>query len=476
VFANTTTYERLHSISDVLSAVLDVGLQIELFHEFDVTPAPTPWLQRGPDGLYHFGGGQLAAGQIDPPRSVVGDDALGSPAVGRCMTMVLLAGTAITVGACSSSSGGGKPIPTAPSTTTISSTTATASTASTTTAGSARPAINHVFVIMLENKSYAETWGPTSPATYLNATLVPKGELLTNYYGVGHASLDNYIAQVSGQAPNPSTQADCATYTPFVATGTGADGQLLGKGCVFPSSVITIADQLTAGGKTWKAYEEDIGNSATDAKTCRHPALGSADHTLFARLGDEYATRHDPFVYFDSIINSPACATEVVGLDQLTADLASAATTPNLSYITPNLCHDGHDAPCVDGEPGGLVSSDRFLSEWVPRILASPAFTGGGMLVVTFDEAELAGGHEDASACCQTPADPNAAQPGLSGPGGGRVGALVVSAATKAGTVDATAYNHYGLLCSVEDVFGLSHLGFAGAPGTPCFGDDIYNG
>jgi phosphatidylinositol-3-phosphatase len=343
-------------------------------------------------------------------------------------------------------------------------------------AKSVRPTIDHVFVIMLENKSYAETWGPSSPATYLNGTLVPKGNLVTNYYGVGHASLDNYVAQISGQAPNPSTQSDCTTYTPFVATGTGAYGQLLGKGCAYPSSVMTVADQLLAAGKTWKAYEEDIGNSATEPKTCRHPALGSADDTLAARKGDEYATRHDPFVYFHTIIDSPSCATEVVGLDQLTTDLATAATTPNFTYITPNLCHDGHDAPCVDGQPGGLVSSDQFLSEWVPRILASPAFATGGMLVVTFDEAELAGAKGDSSACCNTPPDPNAAQPGLSGPGGGRVGALVVSVATKAGTTDATAYNHYGLLCSIEDVFGLAHLGFAGAPGTPCFGSDVYNG
>jgi hypothetical protein len=333
-----------------------------------------------------------------------------------------------------------------------------------------------VFIIMLENKSYQETWGPSSVATYLNGTLRAKGELLTNYYGVGHASLDNYIAQISGQAPNPSTQGDCTTYVPFVATGTGADGQLLGKGCVFPAAVKTIADQLTSAGKTWKAYEEDIGNSSTDPKTCRHPALGSPDRTLIARKGDQYATRHDPFVYFDSIIGSPRCATEVVGLDQLTTDLGSVATTPSLSYITPNLCHDGHDSPCVDGEPGGLVSSDQFLSEWVPKIMASPAFTADGMLIVTFDEAELTGAEKDTSACCHTPPDPNTAEPGLSGPGGGRVGALVVSAATKAGTTDTTPYNHYGLLCSVEDVFGLAHLGFAGAPGVPCFGDDVYNG
>lgn len=53
-FSHTATYERLHALSDVMSAVLGAGLSIELFHEFDVTPAPTPWLERGDDGLWRF--------------------------------------------------------------------------------------------------------------------------------------------------------------------------------------------------------------------------------------------------------------------------------------------------------------------------------------------------------------------------------------------------------------------------------------
>jgi SAM-dependent methyltransferase len=56
---HTASFERLHSISDLLSAVLSAGLRIELFHEFDVTPAPTPWLERGDDGLYRFPPGSL---------------------------------------------------------------------------------------------------------------------------------------------------------------------------------------------------------------------------------------------------------------------------------------------------------------------------------------------------------------------------------------------------------------------------------
>ena len=328
-----------------------------------------------------------------------------------------------------------------------------------------------MFVINLENKGFEETWGAASPATFLNQTLRPKGQLLTQYYGIGHFSLDNYIAQISGQAPNPDTQADCTTFSDFVSTGKGDLGQELGKGCVYPKDVKTIADQLTADGKTWRSYQEDIGNSATEPKTCRHPAIGAGDTTLAARTGDMYATRHNPFMYFHSIIDDQAsCDANVVGLDALTTDLASEASTPNLAYITPNLCHDGHDAPCADGQPGGLVSSDKLLSDVVPGILASPAFAKDALLVITFDEAEIG----DSEACCATPPSPNAPKPGGNGPGGGRVGALLISSHVAPGTQNDTPYNHYSLLCSIEDLFGYDHLGFAGAPGLKCFGDDVY--
>jgi phosphatidylinositol-3-phosphatase len=383
--------------------------------------------------------------------------------------IALVIAVVLVLGACSSSS----------SSTSKSKSTTTSAASGTTAAGSAASAavtgIGHVFVINLENKGFDETFGANSPATYLNKTLRPQGQLLTQYFAIGHASLDNYIAQISGQAPNKTTQADCVLYIDFTQHGTGQYGQALGQGCVYPSSVKTIADQLDAAHKTWKGYMEDMGNSSTEPKTCRHPAVGSHDTSFSARPGDQYATRHNPFVYFHSLIDSPTCAANDVPLDRLTTDLASESTTPNLAYITPNLCNDGHDAPCVDGQPGGLVSSDRFLAAWVPKILASPAYKHDGVLIVTFDEAELTGPEADASGCCNTPPSPNAPSPGGSGPGGGRVGAVVVSAKTTPGSTNATPYNHYALLCTMENVFGLDHLGFAGAPGLQCFGKDVFN-
>jgi hypothetical protein len=322
-----------------------------------------------------------------------------------------------------------------------------------------------VFVINLENEDYESTWSPVSPAHYLNHTLVPKGKLLTQYFAIGHASLDNYIAEISGQSPNPSTQGDCTTYTEFVAKGTGRYGQALGSGCAYPRAVPTIAGQLSAAGKTWRAYMEDMGTP------CRHPAIGAADHTISPTAGDMYATRHNPFVYFHSITDSPVCAANVVDLSRLDGDLQSIATTPNFAFITPNVCHDGHDQPCVDGEPGGLVSADRFLAGQVPKILDSPAFKADGLLIITVDEAKIT----NSAACCNTPQAPNTEKPGLSGPGGGRIGTLLVSSRVRAGTTDARPYNHYSLLCSLEDIFGVRHLGFAGAPGLFCFGRDVYD-
>jgi len=332
-------------------------------------------------------------------------------------------------------------------------------------------AVGHVFIINLENKGYASTFGPSSAAPYLSRRLVGQGNLLTQYHGTAHNSLPNYIAQISGQGPDSATQADCQTYTDFTAAATVSPGQVVGNGCVYPASVKTLPDQLTRSGRTWKAYQEDMGNSSTAPATCRHPAVNAVDDTQKARVGDQYAARHNPFVYFHSIIDSASCAADDVALTRLAGDLTSVRTTANLTYITPNLCHDGHDTPCVDGEPGGLVSADRFLATWVPKIQASAAYRRDGLLIVTFDESDSP--QSDASACCGETAGPNSPLPGITGPGGGRVGAVVLGPSVKAGTTTATPYNHYALLASVEDLFGLPHLGYA-ATVSHRFGRDVY--
>ena len=333
------------------------------------------------------------------------------------------------------------------------------------------PALRHVFVINLENKDFSRTFGPTSAAPYLAHTLRAQGVLLTQYYGIGHQSNDNYLAQISGQGPNPQTQLDCPIFSNFIQVGTVPPGQALGTGCVYPASVRTVANQLADHGWTWKAYMEDMGNDpGREAARCGHPTINSRDGTQQAELGDQYATRHDPFVYFHSIIDTPACHSQVVPLSELPADLGSGATTPNLVYISPNLCDDGHDSPCVDGRPGGLATVDQWLATWVPRIVRSAAFGQDGMLVITFDESD--GFQSDSSACCAEGPLPNALLPGILGLGGGRVGAVVLSRYVEPGSTSAVGYNHFSLLATVEDLFDLPRLGYA-ATASP-FGLDVF--
>ena len=334
---------------------------------------------------------------------------------------------------------------------------------------SKQPPIKHVFVINLENKAFDETWGAASKAPYLAQTLKAQGLFLDQYFGVAHVSLPNYIAQISGQGPSKGTQADCiAAYSEFVQTGTGTDGQVLGDGCVYPASVKTLPDQLTAKKLTWKGYMEDM------ASPCLHPEIGQKDPYVGASANGAYATRHNPFVYFHSITDSPDCAKNDVPLTQLGTDLASIKTTASYNMITPGSCNDAHDAKCPDGSTGGLTAANIWLRTWVPKITSSPAFKKDGLLIITFDEAELGEG-DNAAACCNQPQAPNVAQAGLLGPGGGHIGALLLSPYVKAASTNSTPYNHYALLCSIENLFGLQKLGYAGMSGLQCFDSTVYN-
>ena len=344
--------------------------------------------------------------------------------------------------------------------------------------GAPLPPIRHVVVLVLENQSYDVTFGSRSAAPFLAHTLPARGALLTHYYAIGHASLGNYVALVSGQAPNIATQLDCPTYADFRAGASGLDahGQLRGEGCVYPRSVPSLPDQLEAAGLSWKAYMEDMGNNpARESATCGHVPLGAQERTNLPSNGDQYAAKHDPFVYFHAIIDDqPRCDAHVVNLERLPHDLASAATTANYIFITPNLCSDGHDPHCIDGRTGGLAAIEQFLRKWVPLIEGAPAFQADGMLVITFDESDGAGA-EGSSACCGERSLPGARfQPGFSGPGGGRIGAVVLSKYVRPGTVSSAPYNHYALLRTIEAIFGLRYLGYAAEDQLRVFGPDVF--
>src|SRR4051794_3595667 len=245
-------------------------------------------------------------------------------------------------------------------------------------ADDALPPIKHVFIIVLENKDYEESFGGASQAPYLARTLTARGQLLRQYYGTSHVSLGNYITMVSGQAPNPDTQGDCMTGFKDVFPGVmGPDGQIMGAGCVYPEAAKTIADQLEAKGLTWRAYMEDMGaDPAREKAACAHPDIGQNDPTQSATANDQYATRHNPFVYFHSIIDDQGrCDSHDVNLKELGPDLASASSTPAFAFITPDLCSDGHDASCANAAQNrGLPVVRDLLNACIPRIQGSPAY------------------------------------------------------------------------------------------------------
>ncbi|HVT35459.1 MAG TPA: alkaline phosphatase family protein [Nevskiaceae bacterium] len=356
----------------------------------------------------------------------------------------------------------------------------------------ALPPIGHVFVIVLENKGYQHSFGLRAHAKYLSRDLPAQGVLLRQYYAIGHESLDNYIAMISGQAPNYETQADCTLFgfSAFKLRRMHDDGQAEGHGCVYPKDVPNLADQIEASPAklSWREYAEDLDNGSVHS--CRHPPVGSKDPDRGSRRSSQYVTRHVPFVYFRSVIDDPArCDRHVVDLQLLTTDLQKVETTPSFSFITPDLCSDGHDGRgysaqvacdlCADGRPSGYESVDAFLAEWVPRITAAPAFRKDGLLIVTFDEADDEGDEsieeESSASCCNQPLGYNTRIPGIHGPGGGRVGAVLVSPYIKPGTASDVPYNHYALLKSVEELYALKPLGYAGMPGLRSFGSDVYS-
>lgn len=369
------------------------------------------------------------------------------------------------------------------------------------------PPIKHVFLIVLSDEGYAASFGAGSSATYLAQTLPKEGELLDNYYAVAGGELANGIALISGQGPTPQTAADCPLYSDFAPGTIGAEGQALGSGCVYPKKALTLADQLASAGRTWRAYVEgvDAGGTGT-ASTCRHPAIGTSDARSAPSQSDPYVTWRNPFVYFHSLIDGTTCAQDDVGLGALAGDLTSASTTPTLAYIAPDPCDDGAQAPCSLGAPAGLAPAEAFLRKVVGEIETSPAYKEGGLIAITFDQAPQTGAGADSSGCCVTSPYPNlpagsasagtgtastttsatttvapttVATPGTTPPaptGGGKIGLLLISKYVKPGSLNVLGeYDHFSLLLSIEQLFGLQPLGYAGAKGLLPFDSSVYN-
>jgi len=283
-------------------------------------------------------------------------------------------------------------------------------------------ALDHLFIIVMENEGQANIIGDTADAPYINSLAGTYGQA-TNYSAVDHPSLPNYLALTSGQTFDTS------------GSPVGSDCSPSDSGCSFAVANIAV-DRLDPAGLTWKAYQETMPSpcSLSDSST--------------------YLVHHNPFVYYDDLndLNGayPAAAAECAARDvpysQLPADLAAAATTPNLVWITPNSCDDMHDN-CTNGNgttdyAAKIHQGDVWLASQVPALLASPAFTQQrSALAIVWDE------NEDTS-----------------GSGANQVAAIVVTSSELTGgqphpLTSSFAYSHYSLLRTLEDVFGLAgHL------------------
>ncbi|MGN6130223.1 MAG: alkaline phosphatase family protein [Nocardioidaceae bacterium] len=339
---------------------------------------------------------------------------------------------------------------------------AVAATATQTKAAASTPRIDHLFVIMLENHSQSSVIGDAN-APYMNR-LAKHYQMADRYYGVTHPSMPNYIATIAGD--NFGVQDD-------------EDENVVNL------DRKNLVDQLENHGVRWGAYMEDLPKD----KTARFGPDGTDDKgnpTTFQL----YAKKHNPFVLFKDVAENPQRMRHVKDYSSLAADL-DKKRAPEFVWITPNQCHDMHGGvPAVAGHPEtpcpyGSASdpsldaslkekADQFVKQAVHTIVKSKAWTRHSAIVIVTDENDYTGnpetgGWEDAHGCCGSPylpaGDKRVNKDGLwpgGTYGGGLIPAIIVSPQGPRHFVDHHRYNHYSLLRTIEDHWGMAHMRHAG--------------
>ena len=315
--------------------------------------------------------------------------------------------------------------------------TTTTTTSSTTTTATVKHHVKHVFLIALSTPSYRDAFGKGSVATYLTHTLVEDGTELSGYRTLpGSSELADELAMVSGQAPTPDTRGGCATYAEFPSSAkVAANGDTSGNGCIYPDNALTIGDQVTSSGSFWGAYIDAMGRTP-----CVHPNTGTADDAALPGAGAGYDTRHNPFIYFHSLLDLGDCQTDDQALTKLPAALRSESNTPEFTFVAPDICADAATTTCPGDAPVGLAAEDAFLKAWVPKIRASAAYKQNGALLIVFTG------------------------PGGAGTPGSKAittGALVLSHYAKAGKKIAASYDPYSVLASIDKLLGFTPLAHA---------------
>ncbi len=270
------------------------------------------------------------------------------------------------------------------------------------------PGYRHIFIIVMENKAYADIIGNSS-APQINALARTYG-LATNYYAVTHPSEPNYVAMIGGDYFGIQDDSAYTTHT---------------------INQPSLASQLDARRLTWKSYQESLAGPGY---------LGTFSPNALQPL---YASKHNPFLNFVSVQHSTADLQKIVPMTQLTKDLSSGHV-PNFSFIVPNQCDDMHG-----GMPGCLSSDislgDSVAGKLVTTIMRSLAWSqGNNAIAIVWDEND--GSSSGATGCC------------AANPGGGHVAAIVITNHGPRGIRDGTPYNHYSLLRTVQGAFGLGCL------------------
>ena len=174
-----------------------------------------------------------------------------------------------------------------------------------------------MFEIGLSTTGYQAAFGDKA-ATYLHS-LTRQGTVLSGYRSLGSSELADELAAIGGQPPNSDTRGGCMKFAEF-KTGVvaNAKGLVPGNGCVYPETALTIGDQVTSSGHTWGAYVADQGTK----EACIHPNSNAVDNVALPFADPGYEDRHNPFVYFHSLLDLGDCSSDDLDLTKLPADAA----------------------------------------------------------------------------------------------------------------------------------------------------------
>jgi hypothetical protein len=314
------------------------------------------------------------------------------------------------------------------------------------------PRYAHVFVIVEENKDYAQIMDPAAAPNI--ARLARTYGDASQFFGEVHPSEGDYVALLGGDTFG--IHDDDAFYCKPNMADANCPGA---KGAGYQDHTVAkphLGDQLLKANLSWKGYYESLPAPGSLAVTASDPAF--SDGSVKTAL---YASKHSGFVNFASAQTAIDRAERLVGFDTLYADIAGDRL-PNFALIVPNQCNEMHGligarvpADCQTSNKAGLIArGDKVVGDLVARLQATKAWASDDnmAIVITFDEGA---GRTREGCCAVTPE-------AISNFGGGHIPTVVITNHGPRGLNDPTPYNHYSLLRTIEDAFRLpDHLGHA---------------